>query len=705
MNRKTSAIISGIVALVGMLFAEMYLEWYYFYESGNQIGIYWNTITFPIAIRMLVLVVVFAIGLYIVFMFYDEISTFLFKYRFLISAIILIVLVFFKISGSSIVEWANWIGGEKVGKIFGISRISRGDDYAVFTPLAFSQAYNHHGIYPYYSETIRGTMTDTGVIYALPSWNIITLFRPFLLGYLVLGVERGLSFYWVARFIVLFLVTFEFARIWTKDDRGLSCLASVLLTFSAAVQWWFAVNSTAELFIFGQGAVLSFYKYLNTDIYKKRITLGILTAYCGLAYIFVFYPAWQIPVAYVFLAFVIWCIWKNWNKFKFNWKKDGIIICIMIMIMASVLLYFWHMSGQTIISSANTVYPGDRDSIGGGMFWQLFRYGASLFLPITGENLYPITVEPEMAQIFILFPIGAILSIYVLIKEKKKDRLLIVLLIMEVLLVAYCAIPFPTFLAKITLLNRSTSYRVILAIGYLNIIQIGRAIAVNTNKISKKLAIIFAVIFASVITVMNNYLCAGYMTKLFNIILWTVVLLCIYFIIRSYEKYYKRSLIIVMSYFVVLTGIGVNPIQIGCEVIYKNELVKNIYEISKEDDGLWFVEGNYPLINVPIMVGAPTINCTNVYPDLDKWRLVDTEEKYVDVYNRYAHINAELTDEPTEFVEGITPDTFLIRLNFEDLKILNVKYLLSQNDYADREEAGIEKISQVGNFYIYQIEQ
>ena len=39
MNRKTSAIISGIVALVGMLFAEMYLEWYYFYESGNQIGI------------------------------------------------------------------------------------------------------------------------------------------------------------------------------------------------------------------------------------------------------------------------------------------------------------------------------------------------------------------------------------------------------------------------------------------------------------------------------------------------------------------------------------------------------------------------------------------------------------------------------------------------------------------------------------------
>ena len=703
MNRKTSAIISGIVALVGMLFTEMYLEWYYFYESGNQIGIYWNTITFPIAIRMLILAVIFAIGLYIFFMFFDEISTFLFKYRFLISAIILIMLVFFKVSGSSIAEWVRWIGGEETGKIFGISRMSRGDEFAVFTPFTLSQAYNHHGIYPYYNETIRGTMTDTGVIYALPSWNIITLFRPFLLGYLFLGVERGLSFFWVARYIVLFLITFEFARIWTKDDKKLSCLVSIMITFSSAIQWWFAINSIAEIFIFGQGAVLCFYHYLKTNNYKRRAILGGLITYCGLAYIFTFYPAWQISVAYVFLAFVIWCIWEKWKDIKFEWKKDGLIIGSAIVTIIFVLLYFWHLSGETIISSAETVYPGNRINTGGGLFSQVFRYGASLFLPIKCENLYPFSAEPEMAQIFTLFPLGIFLSLYVLIKEKRKDKLLIVLSIIEIFLIAYCAIPFPEFLSKITLLSRCTPHRVILALGYLNIIQIVRVIVINSNIFSRKIASSIAIIFASMLTVLNSILCKAYMTTIFNIILWTVLVISVYFIIRSRDKICKKILVVSMSFFIALTGIMVNPVQAGCDVIYKNALVKEIYEISKDDDGLWLVEGKFPLTNIPITVGAPTINSTNVYPDLERWKLLDKDEEFSDVYNRYAHINVELTDDKTEFVKENAADTFLLRLNFEDLKTLNVKYLLSQNDYTNKEETKIEKVSQVGRFYIYQV--
>ena len=62
-----------------------------------------------------------------------------------------------------------------------------------------------------------------------------------------------------------------------------------------------------------------------------------------------------------------------------------------------------------------------------------------------------------------------------------------------------------------------------------------------------------------------------------------------------------------------------------------------------------------------------------------------------------------LTDDKTEFVKENAADTFLLRLNFEDLKTLNVKYLLSQNDYTNKEETKIEKVSQVGSFYIYQV--
>ena len=114
------------------------------------------------------------------------------------------------------------------------------------------------------------------------------------------------------------------------------------------------------------------------------------------------------------------CIWEKWKDIKFEWKKDGLIIGSAIVTIIFVLLYFWHLSGETIISSAETVYPGNRINTGGGLFSQVFRYGASLFLPIKCENLYPFSAEPEMAQIFTLFPLGIFLS--VCINKRKKKR-------------------------------------------------------------------------------------------------------------------------------------------------------------------------------------------------------------------------------------------------------------------------------------------
>ena len=93
------------------------------------------------------------------------------------------------------------------------------------------------------------------------------------------------------------------------------------------------------------------------------------------------------------------------------------------------------------------------------------------------------------------------------------------------------------------------------------------------------------------------------MTTIFNIILWTVLVISVYFIIRSRDKICKKILVVSMSFFIALTGIMVNPVQAGCDAIYKNALVKEIYEISKDDDGLWLVEGKFPLTNIPITVG------------------------------------------------------------------------------------------------------
>ena len=57
--------------------------------------------------------------------------------------------------------------------------------------------------------------------------------------------------------------------------------------------------------------------------------------------------------------------------------------------------------------------------------------------------------------------------------------------------------------------------------------------------------------------------------------------------------------------------------------------------------------------------------------------MIDKEKKYENVYNRYAHILIELTNEDTNF-ELITQDTIKLNINIEDIDILKIDYIVSQ---------------------------
>ena len=66
-------------------------------------------------------------------------------------------------------------------------------------------------------------------------------------------------------------------------------------------------------------------------------------------------------------------------------------------------------------------------------------------------------------------------------------------------------------------------------------------------------------------------------------------------------------------------------------------LIKEIRTIEQEKPGIWIVENaGYPLINIPVLAGAPTINSTNVYPNLEHWSQLDPEGSNEEIYNRYA---------------------------------------------------------------------
>lgn len=152
----------------------------------------------------------------------------------------------------------------------------------------------------------------------------------------------------------------------------------------------------------------------------------------------------------------------------------------------------------------------------------------------------------------------------------------------------------------------------------------------------------------------------------------------------------------------------VNPVQKGLDFIEKSVLLDEIESVVAEDpDGKWIVEGmQYPNTNLTLLAGASTINSTNVYPAMERWNQLDPSGKYEDVYNRYAHILINLQEGETEF-SLLYPDSFQVSVNTEDMKTLNVSYILSQNELEQYSDicAEIEKVKTIeaGQMFIYKV--
>ena len=189
----------------------------------------------------------------------NKILDFLYKYRFLIAIILIFIGVLFKLHGSSIGLWNTVFNTETENKslLFGKERTIRSDEWAVTTPLIFSQSFNG---FRYFSDLLRGGVsTDSFSLYGLPVLNILEIFRLFHLGYIILGIERGISFFWVARFIVLFLVTFEFGKIIFNENKRLALIGAFMISLSPIIR------------------MVVCYKWNCRNIYIWRVSFNIIT--------------------------------------------------------------------------------------------------------------------------------------------------------------------------------------------------------------------------------------------------------------------------------------------------------------------------------------------------------------------------------------------------------------------------------------------
>ncbi|MDT2633467.1 hypothetical protein P7D52_00600 [Enterococcus dongliensis] len=616
------------------------------------------------------------------------------RFRYLIGLIFLILIVALNLNGSSIGSWDKIVSERSDNKtsdvIFGENREVRSDEWMVQTPFYFSQAESD---YPVVNKQYGKEGQNMIIAYNSPvkDWTVIG--KPFNWGFLFLGKERGLSFYWGFKIIGMLLLSFEMVMILTKRNKYLSLLGSFWLTFSPAIQWWF-MQHVGDLIFFTLAIMVASYHYIaNHEKKLLRLFMMGLIVINGIGFVLVLYPAHQVPLVYLIVFWLLGTLIHFRKELVLDiW--DLPIIIGGLGIIGIVLFHFYNTSKDAIDATLNTIYPGRREASGGGRPpSDYFYFLTNWKLPFADFKFHG-TNNGEVASYFNFFPLTVLLSPFIIFtKQGKEEKYL------GAILGLFCCFMFGwTFfgyshsIAKVLMLTYVTSTRGLVTLGFGSVLLSLWMIHFIWEyvRVPGWVKLIF---LGLILALANHSLVTSVMGLYFNRFEMLMTLIVFALILFSLLFKLKKIFLLTMSLVVLASGIFVNPVVHGTGAIDKKTLAEEIVRIKKEDpEAVWLSEGD--LYNFTPALGVNTINSVRFYPDMKLWHKIDPKHKHEKIYNRYAHTRAFITADKTKFYLD-RPDNFTVNINFTDCKKLGIKYVISNRPLQDYNPLNYAQFEQI----------
>jgi hypothetical protein len=164
----------------------------------------------------------------------------------------------------------------------------------------------------------------------------------------------------------------------------------------------------------------------------------------------------------------------------------------------------------------------------------------------------------------------------------------------------------------------------------------------------------------------------------------------------------QKQLIFLTVFFIFsfISTFFVNPLYQGLDIIMNSPLSNKVHELNQKDhgDSLWVIYDSLPLANYLAGNGAHVLNATQFVPQNELWKVLDTKGKYIDVYNRYAHIvfkmpQDQLVNQDVKF-SLVQDDMFSVTIDpcNPKLRDLNVVYYIFSREVSAECLALVEKI-------------
>lgn len=631
----------------------------------------------------------------------------LIKYRYLVASVVFLISLSLDLHGSSIANWnnfgvselrsgtisktenhfgstdkidiganlENWISltPKNDGTLIGLPRMIRTDEWLVQTPYFVSQSETGN---KFTNHTYGLEGQNMILSYNAPVNDISSIGKPFSWGFLFLGASKGLSWYWSFKMIGMLLLAFEFSMILTKKNLLLSVLGGFWITFTPTIQWWF-MQHLGDVVFMSLLIMVSLYHYFHTTSHRKKLLFaGLLTS--GLiGFPLIVYPAFQVPFAYLILAFFII---EFIDAFKRKQLKsfDWLVMIAVILMSGLIVGVTIYRSLDALKATLNTIYPGHRVSIGGEeSLTSLSDFFLSFILPF---KIPSFSNQVELAtSLSFLIPCLVWIPL-VLKKDKVNDNFFgIFMACYSLFLIFFAIVGLPRLITRLTLFSFVPGNRAWQSVAVIGVFVSLWFIAYFWREFKggnrRLYFVLSALSLGSVLILVGlfyyNVHYLGYVGGNYLVIFALFYLFLLLAIIWSR----KRLFAVLLLFLIALSGMTVNPLVKGLNVIEDKKLSIAIKKIVKKDGkSRWISEDS--LYNFPQMFGAKTINSVRFYPDENLMNILDKEDNYEQYWNRYAHIRINIISSKTT-MDNSSPDSLNIHLDDDSLAKLNVRYIIS----------------------------
>lgn len=605
-----------------------------------------------------------------------------------------ILLAAFKISGTSIYHYYEIFEDQVYRQdelILGTPKFIRADEWNLVTSYTLSQSLNNYApVNPFVADG-----QQMSVILDVPTTHWSSLFKlsnyPF---FVFSDVETAFAFKWWLRGVVLIFGVYLLLRRLT-GRFWLSALGGVIFFFTPFTQWWYSTPAV-EVVAYLSLCTWAILNILSAKQKKHMLIYGALLSYFGIATAVMLYPPFIISIGLGVVALIAGYSLNNWDSIKkYSWKFKLITLVFAILCAGGVVVLDYISLKATVDTILNTKYPGTRFLTGGGMDLTVLFSGFFNFrLPDLGAKFPAILVNASEASNFflvglLLIPITVFNEAKKLVQRSKPDWITLALVVYILLGIVWVLFGLPEILAKITLLSKVPTNRMLIGIGTFTYILTFYYLSRLSVEIEWKLkAVATRLTIVAFFVGLHIYLLNFFYTQYSGYIsdLGTAVILGAVVVISSTLLFgYKRLFIFSLLAFSLYSVYRINPVYRGLDVSKDISIIQDAKTIKTANDKnagaaeRWAVFHNAALGNLLIANGIPTINGTHIYPQFDMWKVLDPDGQLDYYYNRYAHIAFIPKDSGFKFVDTAQQDIAILEIDpcHEFFPKNKVKYMIS----------------------------